>query len=108
VAEARSKKTTPKAAPSAFVLPDWINPETWSHFEEMRQKMRKPMTDRARRDIVARLDKLRTDGQDVEAMLAQSIRKSWQDVFEVKDDLFVVTSKPDPLAGMSFTNERSQ
>jgi hypothetical protein len=61
------------------------------------------MTDRARRDIIAKLDGLRAKGQDPEAMLAQSIRKGWQDVFEVRDDLFVAP-KANPLAAVRFAN----
>jgi hypothetical protein len=94
---------TPKASPSSFELPSWIPGETWKDFEECRKKLRRPMTNRARRDIVAKLDRLRNNGQDVEAMLAQSIRKGWQDVFEVKDELFVV-SQSDPLSGIKFAN----
>jgi hypothetical protein len=83
-----SSSSKQKRAPAAVVLPDWIKPETWNDFEEMRTKLRKPMTDRARRDIVAKLSHLREAGQDVEAVLAQSIRKGWQDVFDVKEEFF--------------------
>ena len=39
-------------------LPDWIDKETWDNWEEMRRKMRKPLTDAARRLAVKRLLRL--------------------------------------------------
>jgi hypothetical protein len=86
-----------------FALPEWIPSETWKDFEESRNKLRKPMTDRARKDIIAKLDQFRQKGQSPEAVIAQSIRKGWQDVFELKEDLFA-KPKHDPLAGMKFAN----
>lgn len=69
---------------SAFAPPDWIPAETWKAFEEHRKKLRKPMTDKARSLIVAELEKLR-HAADPGALLDQSIRNGWQDVFPLKD-----------------------
>ena len=77
--ERETKARTRK--PPAFVLPDSILPEIWQAFEEHRNKMRKPMTDRARILIVKKLETL---GGDHNALLDQSIRKGWQDVFPLK------------------------
>jgi uncharacterized protein YdaU (DUF1376 family) len=76
-------KATPKASPVSFVVPDWINKSTWKDFEEMRKKIRAPMTDRARREIVKELERLKSKGNDPEAVLTKSITKSWRDVFEL-------------------------
>jgi hypothetical protein len=89
--EEQNKGAKPVAV--RFAPPLWVNLATWQDFEAHRGKLRKPMTDRARRDIIAKLETLRARGQDPEAMLAQSIRKGWQDVFEVKED-FSATPKP--------------
>lgn len=75
-----SKRTTP--AKPKFELPDWIPTDAWDGFEEMRRSIRKPMTDRARGMIVTELQKLRGPPG---AILDQSTRNNWQDVFELKD-----------------------
>jgi hypothetical protein len=75
------KEPRPPRKQSTFELPAIINPDTWKAFEEHRQKLRKPMTDRARNLIVMEIMKL---GQDPDELLEQSIRKGWQDVFPLK------------------------
>ena len=77
-------KATPKAAPSSFALPSWIPESTWRDFEEMRKRIRAPMTDRARSGIVADLDRLRGQGHSPEAVLAQSITHAWRGVFGIR------------------------
>lgn len=85
-AEANTNTEKPKnKAASAFELPDWINRQTWEDFEEMRRKIRKPMTLRAKIGIVGELRHLREAGNDPERVLAQSIMNSWQGVFEVRN-----------------------
>ena len=68
-----------------FVLPEWIDKATWNSFDEMRNKLRKPMTERAKELIVMELIKLKSLGNDPNAVLLESIRKSWQDVFPLKE-----------------------
>lgn len=84
--ETKAKDTAPPSAPLAFTLPIWIAPETWKAFEEMRRRIRKPMTHRARELIVAKLGRFRDQGQDAETVLNQSIANGWQDVWPVKDE----------------------
>lgn len=67
---------------SAFVCPDWIDKEVWMDFEEMRKKIRKPMTDGARRRIVKQLDEWRGDGHVPESILGISIERGWAGVFQ--------------------------
>jgi uncharacterized protein YdaU (DUF1376 family) len=74
-----------KGAGSAFAAPEWIPSESWIAFEQMRTKARKPMTDRARELIVKELESLQSKGFDPVAVLDQSIRNNWQDVFPLKD-----------------------
>lgn len=71
---------------SAFALPDWVSRDDWKAFEDSRKKLRKPMTDRARSLVINELDRLRAAGNDPSAVLAQSVRKGWQDVFPLKDN----------------------
>lgn len=73
-------------------LPFFNNPNFnrgWGDFLEMRNKLRKPATTRAQELILKKLHRYSID--TAVAMLEQSIVKSWQDVFEVKQEL---TRKP--------------
>jgi hypothetical protein len=63
------------------VLPDWISKEVWTAFEEMRRKIKKPMTDHARKNIVAELVRIEATGQHAEDVLNQSITNDWRGVF---------------------------
>ena len=81
-----TKHQTPKKKPStAFAVPDWIPQADWQAFEDSRKKLRKPMTDHAKSLVLAELGKLRVAGHDPAAVLAQSVRKGWLDVFPLKD-----------------------
>lgn len=70
---------------SAFAPPDWVPDSDWRDFEEMRRRIRKPMTDKARSLIVGELFKLRNRGHPPAEVLQQSIRNGWQDVFQLRE-----------------------
>ena len=55
-------------------------------FEAMRVKIKKPMTDDAKRRMLARLVKLTGDRENQIAILHQSEDRCWAGVFELKDD----------------------
>ena len=82
-AEAEAEKETPKPKAQRFALPPWIAEEAWKGFETMRTKIRKPMTDRAKAMIVLELDKLRAQGHDPVAVLAQSEVRAWASVYPI-------------------------
>lgn len=94
-------KTTPKEKPSAFMVPLWIPPDIWEAFEEMRKKIRAPLTDRARSGIVSELERLGKDGHDPETVMLQTITRSYRGVFPISKD-----SKKDesPMSKMKFAN----
>lgn len=83
-----SSSSKPKGAgaagAAAFVVPDWIPPDAWAGFDAMRKKIRKPMTERAKKMIVNELARLRDQGEDVAKVLEQSERLDWQDVYPVR------------------------
>lgn len=66
-------------------LPTWIDPEAWDGFLAMRNKIKKPLTDRARKMLLKRLTEMHSKGHDVNACLEQSEFHCWQDVYELKD-----------------------
>jgi len=55
-------------------------------FLEMRKAIKKPMTDRAKKELLAKLDKLASTDEEKIAILDQSIFNSWQGVFALKRD----------------------
>lgn len=55
-------------------------------FEEMRVKIKKPLTDRARKLMLTELEKLAVDRETQIAILNQSVSRSWAGVFALKDD----------------------
>lgn len=67
-----------------FALPEWVPSDSWRDYEEMRQRIRKPMTDAARQLAVTKLEELRVDGHSTKAVLDQSVLHSWQGLFELK------------------------
>lgn len=76
------KKKQPQAA-----LPDppsWVDREAWDGFVAMRVKERHPMTPRAAELILKTLDRFRLAGNDPNAILDQSTRNGWRDVFALK------------------------
>ncbi len=81
--KSREEKETPaKDKPSQFALPLWVRRSTWDCFEEMRRRIRKPLTDRARQNILAKLDEFRGRGHDPEEVLNNSISNSWTGIWE--------------------------
>jgi len=55
-------------------------------FDEMRKKIKKPMTDRAKQMLVNKLEKMSADPVRQVAILEQSIMHAWQDIYELKGD----------------------
>lgn len=77
-------KENPTAKARLSPLPDWIPPTSWSGFVEMRQRIKKPLTQRAQDLLVAKLDRMRQAGHDVGQILDASTLNAWQDVYEPK------------------------
>ena len=76
------ERTTPPQA--AFILPDWIPVDLWTGFVEMRVKIRKPLTDHAKELSVKSLTALKESGEDVKAVIEQSIERSYAGFFPIK------------------------
>ena len=65
--------------------PDWLPLDAWVGFVNMRNATKKPMTDRAVQNLLAKLEKMRAAGQDVAEVLDQSTNACWADVYEIKE-----------------------
>ena len=96
------KKQDGAKAPSllpGLQFPDWWPVPAWEGYVAMRKKKRAPMTDRAVEMVIAEVTKLRAAGQDPAAVLDQSTRKAWTDVYPVKGgDAGGLFAAPPPVA----------
>jgi hypothetical protein len=70
----------------AVELPDWMPAKLWMDFVEHRRKAKAPMTDIAQQRAISKLERMRADGQDIEAVVEQSIINGWKGLFPVKND----------------------
>lgn len=92
VASAVQGKPTP--LPPIPDLPAWLPVESWQGYLAMRIKIKKPMTDRAKKMAIEKLEKLREQGHDPKAVLDQSEFHSWQGLFEVKPTTTSTNGRP--------------
>jgi uncharacterized protein YdaU (DUF1376 family) len=65
-------------------LPDWLNKTDWNDFVEMRKKLKKPMTDRAVKLMLSKLETMKNKGINTSEVLQKSILANWSDVYEPK------------------------
>lgn len=75
------RKPKASAGADAPSLPDWIPTDCWAGFLEMRRNIRAPVTNHAIKLLIDRLLELRNDGHDLGAVLDQSTRNNWKDVY---------------------------
>src|SRR3990167_4757212 len=66
-------------------IPDFVNPENWKAYLEMRKSIKKPLTTKKQFELsIKKLEALKNKGNDTNEVLEQSILNSWQGLFEVK------------------------
>jgi hypothetical protein len=66
-------------------LPDWIEESTWLAFEEMRRKIKAPLTDFARKRVIHKLTEFHLQGYVAEEILGEAIERCWRSVFLTQD-----------------------
>ena len=66
-------------------VPDWVPSEAWDGFVQNRKAIKHALPPRAAKLILKELDKLRGQGADPAAVLEQSTRNGWRDVFPVRE-----------------------
>lgn len=84
VTHREEKKREEKKEVQREVLPDWLPAEKWQDFVEHRKAIRKPMTDRARAQMLKHLAGMKAQGHDVPTLMDTAIRSGWQDVYPPK------------------------
>ncbi len=65
-------------------LPEWIDPEIWAGWLEMRKKMGESPTSLALKIAINKLTRLKATGQDPNEILRESILNNWKGVFPLK------------------------
>lgn len=84
--EHKINKSQSKKQIASVDLPEWLDKSLWEEFVQFRKEMKKPMTELIQKKTVTRLDKMRSEGQNVEDVLNQSMANGWQGIFEVKSN----------------------
>ena len=80
------KQKQPSATPTTLpALPEWVPGEAWAGFVAMRKHERHSLTPRAAKLVLSELGRLRDAGQDPGAVLDQSTRQGWRDVFPLRE-----------------------
>ena len=77
-------------------LPLWLDQESWAGFIEMRKRIKKPLTDKAAKIAIGKLESWRTDGYNPTAILDEAIMNNWQGLYLPKgpDGKTIAPAKP--------------
>jgi hypothetical protein len=78
------RETETKKKPVSLELPDWLDVSDWKDFVAMRNKIGKPMTDRAVKLMLSKLETMKNKGINTSEVLQKSILANWSDVYEPK------------------------
>ena len=79
------QKTINKVHGNGFDPPEWLPMDEWVAYVEMRNKIKKPLTVKAKSLAVKKLLQLKSDGHLPEDVLNQSIFNSWQGLFPIRN-----------------------
>jgi hypothetical protein len=82
--EQTQKQKKPSVAVATFTLPPWVEVDAWNAYDEMRKKIRKPMSDHARDLILKKLEGFEARGMSSTDALNASTENCWTGVFEPK------------------------
>jgi len=87
----QKKTKQKKVSPIKTDLPNYIKEEVWDNFVLNRKKMKKEMSDYAKKLMLGKVEKFNNQGYDVNDMMNNSILNGWQDVFIPKDSNYQFT-----------------
>lgn len=73
-----------RASAPVFELPGWVPADTWAAFMETRKAKKAKSTDYALSLIVKDLERFKAEGHDPVAILNNSIKAGWSDVYPPK------------------------
>lgn len=106
--QTRTDQKKKRASASTFDLPDWMPADTWAAFMETRKAKKAKSTDYALGLIVQSLAKFKAEGHDPIAILNNSIKAGWSDVYPPKVPASAMTPgrrtpAPDNFAARTYT-----
>ena len=67
-------------------LPPWIDADAWAGYVAMRKSIKKPLTERAMKLAIHKLEGLLKQGHDPTKVLDQSTFNSWQGLFPIREE----------------------
>jgi hypothetical protein len=82
----RSKEVKNKDSEGKNGIPEWIPKDLWADFKEFRIRIKAPLTDRATKNIILKLESLKSEGQDPVACINEAITRGWRGVFAIKKE----------------------
>jgi hypothetical protein len=94
--EKKKPPKSPKGGEEKPPVPDWINPDTWAGFDEMRTRIKRPMTARAMKIAFGKLAKLRAKGQDANEILEEATLGEWKGIWALHDSQAPTRKTDDP------------
>jgi len=95
------KNNTNKSTAITFPTPEGIKEELWSEYLDLRKKKRSVMTQEAYTRLVAKLQSLANDGEDINKCLQQTNDAGWTGVFPYHGD----RNKPRKSGTSDFNRE---
>lgn len=94
-----------KIKTKASEVPEWVPMDLFEAFKKMRREKKKPLGDLAARLAISKLDKMRTEGHDIRAVMEQTIYHCWSGFFPVKEETRAPTTEaprdPEHEAGLA-------
>lgn len=76
-------KLVSKKQQKLFELPEWVDPEAWNDYCEMRKAKKKPMLESTKERALQKLWQLKEQGQPVLLVINQSVDNGWIGFFPV-------------------------
>ena len=65
-------------------LPQWLDLDLWNEFVGHREDIKKPMSERAQKMALKKLELIRDRGFDANESLMTSVMNGWQGLFEIE------------------------
>ena len=81
----KRKSFTKERKKEKMSIPEWISRQSLDAFIEMRNKIKKPLTDRAIDLLIKKLEGFKNRGYDANEIMDTSTFNSWQGVFQPKE-----------------------
>ena len=91
-----------------YEIPDWIDPEAFLDYKEMRRLKKSPITDGVDKRLVGSLRKFREQGYDPDKLLNLATDCSWKGIFLPKEniqDFMLKTKEPKRKARLEVKNK---